>query len=371
MSKKKKMKLDYSIDDVQSPLDLINKCNNEPEPIFYWKGVEDISFGYVFGPSKVGKTIFCENLAMSLACGRSTFFNASMIGIPKRIFFAAMEENYRNRTKRMKKQMTHLSDKEKELFNSNMIIAGKNFPRSLANEKQWQDFEDKVISENPDVLIIDSFTRIMNDDITNRVECKKILKRLRNFAYDNNLCLIIIHHAVKNGGKLLTMDSMAGNSILSQEADFSIGLNRNEFSNERYLKEVFYRYKETDDMVTVFNICSNSNWLIPIELKYEAKIINSASSNGESYYDLIVNYLIEKSNEEKSKNESITSYEIGVSELKKKFVSTSTIPARSFDYTLSNIVKNDVLRVKGKKGNYLYKIPKSRNLRNENDKYGK
>ena len=71
MNKKEKMKkmIEYSIDDVKTPFELLSICESEPEPIYYWRGIEDISFGYVFGPSKAGKTIFCENLAMSLASG--------------------------------------------------------------------------------------------------------------------------------------------------------------------------------------------------------------------------------------------------------------------------------------------------------------
>ncbi len=346
----------YSINDVQSPNGLLEVYENEPEPVYYWRGIEDVSFGYVFGPSKAGKTIFCENFAMSLACGRELFFNTPMINKPKKILFAAMEENYRNRAKRMKKQLSKLSEEEKRLFNLNMKLAGKNFPRRLTTKEDWDNFEELIINENPDVLIIDSFTRIMSDDITNRMDCKKVLERLRNFAYDNSLCVMIIHHSTKVTGKPLVSDSMAGSSVLSQEGDFSIGLNRNELTNERYIKEVFFRYQEVSEMVTVYEICNDTNWLIPVDEKHESKIINDTGTNNASYYEMIINYLDSKSVEFTSVDKTTSSYPIQVSELKKKFVSTNTIPSRSFDYTLRKIVKNKLLVQNGAKGNYTYNL---------------
>lgn len=345
-----------SIYDIKKANELEEIYENEPEPVFYWRGIEDVSFGYVFGPSKSGKTIFCENLAMSLAVGRDSFFNSKMIGKPKKVFFAAFEEDYRNRTRRMKKQKNGLTEKELDLYNKNMNLSGPNYPRFLNTQEDWVQFEKAVQNIAPEVLIIDSLTRIVNTDITNRDECKKVLARLRNFAYDNRMCLIVIHHSTKVSGKPLTMDGMAGSSVLSQEGDFSIGLNRNEMTNMRYLKEVFYRYLDNNDMVTCYNVCNETNWLLPGSLTYESKIISDMGGDSDNYYDKIEKYLKEKAEKLTLNDNTLTDYNIKVSELKKEFVATSTIPGRSFDYTLSNIVKNKVLIPSGAKGNYVYKI---------------
>lgn len=354
--KKMKMNEKPSVKNVKKPDELIEMYNKEPEPVYYWRGIEDISFGYIFGPSKVGKTIFCENLAMSLAIGRNEFFKSEMIGKPKKVFLAALEEDYKNRTRRMQKQMGKLNDKEIKLFNENMIITGKNFPRFLTSKSQWIEFEELVKEEMPDVIILDSLTRIVNADITNREVCKEVMARLRNFAYDNGLCLIVIHHATKIAGKPLTMDTMAGSSVMNQEADFSIGLNRNEMTNERYMKEVFYRYAEPNDLANSFTICSETNWLISKDFIHESKIVYNTGEKSASYYDLIINYIEGKADEIYAEDNNAVSYDLKVSELKMEFVETKTIPPRSFDYTLRNIVKNNVLIPHGAKGNYIYKF---------------
>jgi KaiC/GvpD/RAD55 family RecA-like ATPase len=354
MTKREYVRMESSVKNIRRPDELIEMYNKEPKPVYYWRGVEDISFGYVFGPSKVGKTIFCENLAMSLAVGRNKFFNSDMIGKPKKVFLAAFEEDYRNRTRRMQKQMGDLTKREVKLFNENMIIAGKYFPRFLTSKSQWRDFEELVKEEKPDVIIIDSLTRIVNADITNREVCKEVMARLRNFAYDNGLCLIVIHHATKIAGKPLTMDTMAGSSVMNQEADFSIGLNRNEMTNERYIKEVFYRYTDPNDLVNAFTICNDTNWLIPKDFVHESKIVFNTGENSSSNYDLLINYIEDRAEEIYTEDAAVVSYVIKAAELKAEFVETGTMPARTFDYTLQKVVKNHVLVPHGAKGNYLY-----------------
>lgn len=368
MKKDKKIEEhEYKLSDVKRPSELIKIYEQQPEPKFLWGGIEDVSFGYVFGPSKVGKTIFCENLGISMAVGKNSFFNQEMSKVPKKVFMAAMEEDYRNRTRRMMNQMKMLNSEEKILLDENYILAGMDFPRFLHSKKDWLEFEEQILIINPQVVIIDSLTRILSGDITNREECKKVLARLRNFAYRNSLCLIIIHHATKISGRPLTMDSMAGSSVLSQEADFSIGMNRNEMTNTRYLKEVFYRYKSTGDLVTCYEI-NEVNWVESGKGVYESSLI---LDNGEKYasnYDKVISFLENKAYEKLEEDDTIVSYKIKSSEMKKKFVESNTMPSRTFDYTLKNVVAKKILIQDGSLGNYIYDITQLRKLRNiDND----
>lgn len=346
-----------SVNNVANASDLIKQFKAEPEPVFFWQGIEDVSFGYVFGPSKAGKTIFCENMAISLATGKDMFFGKKMIGEPKKVFLASLEENHRNRTNRLIKQISVLDKIETDLLDENMIFASKGFPRFIYSKEQWKSFENKVLEIKPDIVIVDSLTRIVNDDITNRDRLKVVLQRLRNFAYDNKLCFILIHHSIKMDGKPITMDSMAGSSVLSQEADFSIGLNSVELTKERYFKEVFYRYKESDEMVTPYKIDDNSTWLAPMKETYEAKILTRTQSQDASNYSLIVDYLEKKAEGEISNIDSnSTSISVKVAELKQEFVTNGTMPSRTFDYTLKKLKKKNVLTQSGSSGNYIYKL---------------
>ena len=140
MKANKKCDYGYKLEDVKKPSELISIYEQQPEPVFYWGGIEDVSFGYIFGPSKVGKTIFSENLGMSLALGKESFFNEEMIGEPKKVFMASMEEDYRNRTRRMMNQMRRFNENELNLLDENYVLAGKEFPRFLHTNSDWLKF---------------------------------------------------------------------------------------------------------------------------------------------------------------------------------------------------------------------------------------
>ena len=93
------------------------------EPVeMLWNGVKENSFGLVFGPPKSGKTIFCENLAISFALGRNDFMGYPINKEPQKIMFIGLEEFWRNRFERNAKQFSTLSDDEKKLFQNNFII---------------------------------------------------------------------------------------------------------------------------------------------------------------------------------------------------------------------------------------------------------
>ncbi len=79
---------------------MIIRAQNEPRPQFLWSGVMVGSFGFIFGPSKSGKTILCENLALSIAAGRDSFFRLPIEFSRKKVLFISMEEYWQPRTQR-------------------------------------------------------------------------------------------------------------------------------------------------------------------------------------------------------------------------------------------------------------------------------
>jgi KaiC/GvpD/RAD55 family RecA-like ATPase len=63
-----------------------------PKPKYLYRGITEKSFGLIFGPAKSGKSIFCENLAMSIAVGRDNFLGTKLDGKPKKTLFIGLEE---------------------------------------------------------------------------------------------------------------------------------------------------------------------------------------------------------------------------------------------------------------------------------------
>jgi KaiC/GvpD/RAD55 family RecA-like ATPase len=84
---------------------LIDKVNKEPAIKFVYPGIAPGSIGIVFGPSKSGKTTFCENLAMSIASGANSFLGKPINCTGRKVLFISLEEFYQGRTARNTKQV--------------------------------------------------------------------------------------------------------------------------------------------------------------------------------------------------------------------------------------------------------------------------
>lgn len=239
----------------------IRKMYSEmPPKKMLWSGIKEKTFGLVFGPSKSGKTIFCENLAISIATGKKSFFNYPLDGIPKKVLFIGLEETWDNRAERNLKQFDTLSDEETVLMDENFIVQNLEFSKTIIKEEDWNNLRELIKEVSPDVVFIDSITRMSPGKIENSDVAEKIMLDLRNISQEFGITLFAIHHTPKLHGNPITMDSIKGSAVFAQESDFAIGINRTDYKN-RYMKNVFFRYeRDDDDKVIGFNISENS-WL--------------------------------------------------------------------------------------------------------------
>lgn len=224
---------------------------------FLWNGVKEKTFGLVFGQSKSGKTIFCENLAISLAIGSKEFFGFELDGKPKKVLFAGLEEFWENRAERNKKQFDVLNEEEKKLMLENYVVQELDFSKFIKSEQEWEELEELIRDSNAEVVFIDSITRMNHGKLEDSNVAEKIMQRLRNICYDLKITLVCIHHTPKIGNSPITMDSIKGSAVFAQESDFAIGINKSSKGN-RYMKDVYFRYApENHETVLPFEIDSN------------------------------------------------------------------------------------------------------------------
>jgi len=236
---------------------LTKRVKSEPPTKYLWGGIKEGSFGFVYGPSKSGKTTFCEGLAMSLASGKKSYFDNILTGKRKNVLFLSLEEYYKERTLRNIKQLEFL--KLESLDNYNTV--DENFPRLISGSVEWELLKSIIIDSGSEIVFIDSFSRLYSGSIEESSLAKNIMFKLRELTNDLKITLIIIHHTPKLNGRPITIDSLAGSRILAQDADFLIGINKS-VNGTRYLKEVAYRYApENSDTVTSFTI-DKKNWLV-------------------------------------------------------------------------------------------------------------
>lgn len=222
-----------------------------------WNGVKESSFGLVFGPSKSGKTIFCENLAISFALGKDGFMGLPITGGPKKVLFVGLEEFWLNRIVRNAKQFSTLSNEEKDLFKSNFLTPDSEFPKTITTNENWNLLKEKIQESEAKIVFIDSVTRMNHGKIEDSKTAEDICLKLRSISQELNVSLIVIHHTPKLGDEDISMDKIKGSSVFSQESDFAIGINRT-IGNKRYMKNIFFRYADdSDDSHHEFEIDEN------------------------------------------------------------------------------------------------------------------
>ena len=233
---------------------------NRPKSKYLFSGVKEKSFGLVFGPSKSGKTIFCENLGMSLACGMDEFFGYTLDGIPKKVLFVGLEEFWDNRAGRNEKQFDVLSAEEKGLIAKNYMIQPIDFITKIVKDEDWKALEQMITDSKAEVVFIDSITRMNSGKLENSSDSEKLMQKLRDICYRTKVTLICVHHTPKMGDKIIDIDSIKGSSTFAQESDFAIAVTK-AHTGKRYVKEIFFRYAPVnEDFVREFEI-SPSVWL--------------------------------------------------------------------------------------------------------------
>src|SRR5690606_24879444 len=124
--------------------ELIARVENEPKQKFIFSGIKENSVGTVFGPSKSGKTMFCENLGMAIAAGMDSYLGMPINIDNRKVLIISFEEHYTGRTERNIKQISKMQAEYGTDWVRNYIVASENMPMYLATPKDWQIVE-KVI----------------------------------------------------------------------------------------------------------------------------------------------------------------------------------------------------------------------------------
>jgi hypothetical protein len=258
---------------------LAQKLIDMPEPARIFRGIIMPSLGCFFGPSKSGKTTMAENLAFSIAAGRDEFLGEPISCDNKRVLLISLEEYYRSRTMRNKRQMEGFAQMYNldHSWHDNVFVVDDSFPRYLLTDEHWKALENEIERVGPGLVILDSLSRLTVDSIEDSSVASRIMKKLREIAHKHGIALVLIHHSQKMDNRPVTISTLAGSRIVGQELDFMIGINRTS-TNIRYIKDVAYRYWPDDsEFVKKFSI--NFQQIIePLEEAYESDILTSANS---------------------------------------------------------------------------------------------
>ena len=233
---------------------MITKVDSEPQLEFIYSGIKENSIGSVFGPSKAGKTMLCENLSMSIAAGISNYLNLPITSKNNTVLFISLEEHYTNRTERNKKQAKALEATHGREWLANYIVVNDALPRYIITDDHWRELADLINSIQPGIVFLDSLTHMYTGSIEDSKVAVELTKKLRYLSEITNTTIAAIHHTHKMYGQPLSIDTIAGSRVLAQELDFMIGVNRT-LDGKMYLKDVAFRYAPCfSDKVRTFTI---------------------------------------------------------------------------------------------------------------------
>ncbi|WP_282142798.1 AAA family ATPase [Cellulophaga baltica] len=322
-----------------SIMELIKKSKSEPLPEYIWRGIAKGSFGFIYGPSKSGKTILCENLAISVAIGAKDYLGDKLIGMPKKVLLVSLEEYWLGRTRRNETQLKGFVESSGSLLNENFLSTKIDFLRYVDNAEDWERLTSVIENSKAEVVIIDSLTRLVSN-IEESETAKRVTQKLREITYRLGITMIVVHHSTKIGDKPINRGSMAGSRVLAQEADFAIAVTRTQL-DDRYIKNIFFRYADDNsETVTKFKVNSESLWIDSVEEVKELSLYKEMDGRyNSSNADLILNYL---------NSEGTTK----TGELEKIFVETNTMGRKTLFNNLKKL-KCENLIIQNEKGNSL------------------
>lgn len=324
--------------------EMISKVETEPKPQMIYSGIKQGTVGFVFGPSKSGKSTYCEALGMSIACGADNFLGLPILMKGLKVLSISLEEYYSNRTERNMKQIKTLTEKYgEEWLNEKYYTIGNELPGYIESQENWDELKSTIMAVEPQIVIIDSLSRLGSGKIEDSDAAKGLMKKLRTLASVTNTTIICIHHTHKMYDKPISLDTLAGSRIIGQEADFMIGVNKTP-NGVRYIKEVAFRYAKTnDDNVQAF-IIDDNQWIVGTDKKDENKLIAPKDGRNNETLDIRFNRVFEE------KETVLTS------DLMELFVETGEISRTAvFDRIKKKISKGDIDKVdKGE-----YKLVKS------------
>ncbi|MCF8449091.1 MAG: AAA family ATPase [Taibaiella sp.] len=323
--------------------EMISRVQQEPKLEMIYSGIKEKSIGVVFGPSKAGKTMFCENLGMSIAAGVNEYLWKPIKMAGRKVLFVSLEEYYANRTERNEKQAMKLSEQYGTDWLDNYIVVNENIDRYLNDANDWNRLAEIIIEQSPDIAFVDSLTHMYSGSIEDSKVAIELTKNLRYLGDATGATIVAIHHTHKMYGQPLSIDTIAGSRVLAQELDFMIGLNRTS-SGSKYIKDVAFRYIPSNDETVYTYEIDNDCWLNLTGETTEAKLLAAPDGRKDNTnMNLILDFF-------QRENESGNTI-IPTNVIEAKFVDTKEMSKPALHSNLRKLISDNII-IKPSHGEY-------------------
>ena len=199
----------------------------------------------IVGQSKVGKSFFVLQMAISIAAGRLFLGRATT---KQRVYIANLEVSARQYKQRLRKILEGLQIAPETL-------SGQLFIDNLkGGSAEWEMVRQRAKQYAAEVVFIDPFYQIFDGSETDDLACKAAVEEMKKFLRDS-ISLGIVFHAPKGfSGDRQLIDSISGSSILARFPESVIGLlNHAIGGNARVVDAVLRNYPQPEMQTVRFD----------------------------------------------------------------------------------------------------------------------
>ena len=247
---------------------------------------------YLFvGAPKVGKSFFMAQLAYHVSTGTSIWGHEVRKGT---VLYLALEDDY----KRLQERLFRMYGTE-STDNLYFSICAKQLDNGLDNQLQ------KFTQEHPDtkLIIIDTLQRIREsgNDKYSYSNDYEIIGKLKRFADDNCICLLLVHHTRKQQADD-KFDMISGTNGLLGAADGALLLQKEKRTSNNAILDIsgrdqqdqrFYLMRDEERLIWNLERAETEVWKEPVDPILEAisKFITPENSDWNGSPTELVNVL--------------------------------------------------------------------------------
>jgi hypothetical protein len=272
-------------------------------------------------------------------------------GIPKKVAFLNLEEDYSITGERLGDEIRELTDEEKLLFEENFYATPYDFPEFLNSEEDWITIHNYLKTIDASIIFIDSLSHLFVGEIEKSSAAQSMIQNFKRYIGSLNKTIIVIHHTTKGNDRPISQDKVAGSRIISQEFNWGYGFAKIPTAEGgTYICHLFNKFQYADENDANLFKMDENKWVRHIRTTnkftlYKEENIKEDKRYDSSNEDLIYNYFVNQNGQ--------GSQDISASQLSKEFVETNTMSKDTLYKNIGKLVGSEkIARVE--KG--MYKI---------------
>lgn len=204
---------------------------------------------FVVGPSKIRKTFFTTQLAMSVATGRD--FLGFHVPSPRKVLYIQLEVKPFHFQRRLMQMIESMEIKPEELTGLHLVNM-----RGVDDAYLREDALIRLMDDQkPELTIIDPAYLLLGDE-SDQGEAKDFVKRLGRMSMRTGSALVAVFHTAKSGSTIgrTAIDAACGSTVFGRFADSQFVLSPHEKGTDYVvLQTVTRHYTSPADCTIRFN----------------------------------------------------------------------------------------------------------------------